>query len=91
MSEYKLSTLAKKLETQINQRIAIIKDLGKAINATEIEEEKDNYFLEMKKIVLDLQPVVQIIKIQYPELSELFDRILAEHEAQSKKCPTCNK
>lgn len=91
MSEYRISTLARKLEEKINNRIEIIKSLGTAINNTKIEEEKDNYFLEMRNVVLDLQPVVQLVKVQHPELGELFDTILAEHEAKSKICPTCNK
>lgn len=91
MADYRISTLARKLEEKINIKLEIIKNLGKSINETEVEEEKNNYFLEMRNIVLDLRPVVQIVKLQHPELTELFDTVITEYEIEQKKCPTCHK
>lgn len=91
MSEYKIKTLAHKLEQQINNRIEIFSQLARQSKEVS-EDEQREIMQQMTDIVIELQPCIQLVKLQNPQISELFDALLAEYETtQIKKCPTCHK
>ena len=91
MSEYRINTLARKLEQQINNKIEIFNRLGKQCKEVS-EDEQREIMQQMTDIVVELQPCIQLVKLQNPHLTELFDSLLNEYETKKqKKCPTCHK
>lgn len=69
-----IKTLANELEQEITIQMDKLKDLGK--KAKDLLKKVDDIYLDMTKIAEILEPVDQLIRIQYPEHAVLFDMLM---------------
>lgn len=87
----KISTLANKLEIEINFKLDELYELGKEAKemmaAKADPYEVEVYCRRMAKIAEDLRPVLYIIEEQHPHLKELFTELLKPRMPLSKKKP----
>lgn len=69
-----IKKLAAELEKEINKKMDEFSNTGK--KAKELQKKIDRTYIEMANIAKELKPVEYIVRQQYPEYHELFDKLL---------------
>jgi len=75
-----IAELAEQLEVHINTRMDKFSKLGARVN--ELHEQAAQCQKEMYTLVQELEPVESLVKLQHPNLADLFDALKNEYGNQ---------
>ena len=91
-----IKEIALMLEDKINIKISIFVEVGKnskksadelskiMIRADELNKEIEEYHKQMYDILLELEPVESLVKLQNPTIVPLFDALKIEYGSKDK-------